>query len=166
MPRYFIDENGDVIFRSKYSHDGAFRIEDIFGNNYRSSSYIKMKSGHSWKDYGISRKHLLAHMIFYDFLIELFVGLSTGGMFEFPGKSGATISLKSFGSKAIDKFLDYGLITERQLQKAGGKWPYFEFHYGPKFRRKPKMVKVPKWIQDMANKNAVEGKINWRYYTG
>jgi hypothetical protein len=163
MPKYFINEDGDLIFRSKYSHEGAFRIEDIFGKNYKTGILVQMKKGSSWKDYGIHAKYMIAHMVFYDFMIELFLRLTDGGMFMFPGKSEANIALKTYDSKVIDRFMDLGIITKRDLDLTGGKWPYFEFHYGPRFRRRAKHIKTPKWIRDLAIKKAKIGQISWHY---
>jgi len=164
MPRFFYNENGELQFKSKYSHDGAYSIYDIYGENYKTHRMIKFKKGSSYEDYGVSAKYLVAHMVFYDFLLLVLEDLVEGGMFIFPGKSEANISLKPYDATAIEKFLDLGLLSKRDVDKANKKIPYFEFDFGPRFKRKPKRVQVPRWLREKAIQNAINGKVNWIYY--
>ena len=164
MPRVSYGDDNELIFRSKYSHEGAYGMDDIFGRNYKTSRLVGYKKHHSSKDYGKDVKYLVARMVFYDFILVMLEQLTYGGIFMFPGTSGAHIVLRKHKRATVNKLVDLGIISKQDMIRTNYVLPYFEFNYGPNIRRKPKMIKVPEMIMQKAYDNVLAGKVNWTYY--
>ena len=165
MPQFGYGKNGELIFYSEYTIRGVDTVAEIFPSCKKTSKLVVTKDKQPIRDvYSLPSKTYVARKVFYDFLMLVFDKLTEGGMFVFPGKTEANISLRLMPEDSVKRLSSEGRLWGIDIIKSRYKVPYFKFDFGPSYARKDRFIKVPVKIWHKAFKNAEEGKIKYTYY--
>jgi len=162
---YKINDDGTKEEYAKYSKIGVDTLNDIFPENEKTSTLLKLKGDKAFRSaYNRRNQSTVVKKIFYDFIILVLNTLTEGGMLMFPGKTQANIAVKPLTDYGIDVFVKNGVLDDISLYKANNKLPVFKFGFGPGNPRKDRVIRVPKRITKQALKNAEVNKVKYTYF--
>jgi len=164
MATYKYDENGNKVQMLRYEKMHAVTLADIFPLEQKVTKMLKKErwvTGNLAKQYRVQSLPKLVRLIFYTIIKKVLLRVANGDVFVLPGTTGAYIALKKLPDASARKILQKGRYSNYDIAKAGYVIPIFVFDFGPKKLRKDASIYVPRYISDIALRNAEERKIPW-----
>lgn len=142
-------------------------MKHIFPTNSNTTAKLIIRkpnsTGKLQTKHGVHDNSELVRQIFNRFMFKVMEKVANGDLFEFPGTTGASITLKSMPDERVKTLRQEGFLPDYDIVRAGFKIPCFFFDFGPKYNRKDRGIYVPKDLFSKALQNAEKGVLPWTF---
>jgi hypothetical protein len=166
MAQYVIS-NGNKKIVAKYSLVGIPTSKAVFPDGKKTADLLKIKDDKPMRSvYTRKNKSEVVRSIFFDFIMLVLTRLTDeGGMFLFPGKTGANIAVKKMDQNLMFELKRKGKLDNINIVKTRYSVPVLKYDFGPGNQRKDRIIYIPRRLVTKMYKNAEEGKLKYTYNT-